>query len=190
VGWHRQDNPTKEVVTPNMDALVKDGIELDRHYVHMMQVMPPNGKEQCLYASFLNSVVAAVVTAFLKQSPGAAAAAAIVLLPARCIAAVCKDVLIICLSAAVIFVLANSRCRCCVITPGSNACASHSRAHTHTCIHRCTPTRTSLQSGRLPVHVQLSLAGPCSPKAGMTRNMTAFPQHLARAGYASHHVGK
>ena len=90
-GWHRTpEGSDKEVVTPNMDGLVKEGIELERHYVHMM----------------------------------------------------------------------------------------------------CTPTRTSFQSGRLPVHVQLSLAGPCSPKAGMTRNMTAFPQHLSRAGYTSHQIGK
>lgn len=39
-GWHRGDGGglpvTKEVVTPTMDALVKEGIELNRHYVHMM----------------------------------------------------------------------------------------------------------------------------------------------------------
>ena len=34
-GWHRAE-PTPEVVTPNMDALVKSGIEFNRHYVHMM----------------------------------------------------------------------------------------------------------------------------------------------------------
>ena len=34
-GWHRAA-PTPEVVTPTMDALVKEGVELNRHYVHMM----------------------------------------------------------------------------------------------------------------------------------------------------------
>jgi arylsulfatase B len=34
-GWHRAI-PSKEVLTPTMDALVKSGIELNRHYVHMM----------------------------------------------------------------------------------------------------------------------------------------------------------
>ena len=32
VGYHR-DPPTKEVSTPNIDSLVKDGLELDQHYV-------------------------------------------------------------------------------------------------------------------------------------------------------------
>jgi arylsulfatase B len=87
-GWHSRGDP--EVVTPNMDALVSAGIELDRHYVHMM----------------------------------------------------------------------------------------------------CTPSRTSFQSGRLPVHVQLNLGDPCSSATGMPRNMTAIPAHLKQAGYATHLVGK
>lgn len=31
VGYHR-DLPTKEVVTPNIDNLVREGLELDQHY--------------------------------------------------------------------------------------------------------------------------------------------------------------
>ena len=31
VGYHRNP-PTREVVTPNFDSLVKDGLELDQHY--------------------------------------------------------------------------------------------------------------------------------------------------------------
>jgi len=33
VGFHRKEDPTNEVQTPNIDQLVADGIELDRHYV-------------------------------------------------------------------------------------------------------------------------------------------------------------
>ena len=33
VGYHR-DPPTKEVVTPNIDDLVKNGLELDQHYAY------------------------------------------------------------------------------------------------------------------------------------------------------------
>ena len=39
VGYHR-DPPTKEVVTPNIDGLVKEGLELDQHYVY--QVCSPS----------------------------------------------------------------------------------------------------------------------------------------------------
>jgi hypothetical protein len=35
VGYHR-DKPTPEIVTPTIDALVQNGIDFNRHYVHMM----------------------------------------------------------------------------------------------------------------------------------------------------------
>lgn len=35
VGFHR-DDASKEVQTPNMDALVSEGVQLTRHYVHHM----------------------------------------------------------------------------------------------------------------------------------------------------------
>eukprot|EP00048_Salpingoeca_helianthica_P005368 m.87064 g.87064 ORF g.87064 m.87064 type:complete len:531 (-) comp13577_c0_seq2:23-1615(-) len=89
VGFHRTDG-SKEVQTPNMDALVKQGVLLNRHYVHMM----------------------------------------------------------------------------------------------------CTPSRSSFQSGRLPVHVQLTLAGPCCAQSGIPRNMTTIAAKMASAGYDTHFVGK
>jgi arylsulfatase I/J len=89
VGWHREE-ATKEVQTPVMDALVKQGVEFNRHYVHMT----------------------------------------------------------------------------------------------------CTPTRSALQSGRLPVHVLTQLASPCDANGPIPRNMTGLAAHLKRAGYATHHVGK
>jgi len=89
VGFNR-DNPTKEVVTPTLDALVASGIHLRRQYVHPM----------------------------------------------------------------------------------------------------CTPTRTSVQSGRLPVHVSTKLLTPENPNCGIPRNMTGFAQKLKEAGYRTHQVGK
>lgn len=89
VGYHRSVK-TKEVQTPTIDSLVKNGIELNRHYVHMM----------------------------------------------------------------------------------------------------CTPTRSSFQSGRLPVHVLTQLAGPCDENGAIPRNMTGIAAKLKKAGYATHQVGK
>jgi len=89
VGYHR-DVPTKEVQTPFIDGLVKEGVELNRHYVHMT----------------------------------------------------------------------------------------------------CTPSRASLQSGRLPVHVLTELCGPCDENGAIPRNMTGIAAVLKRAGYETHQVGK
>ena len=54
----------------------------------------------------------------------------------------------------------------------------------------CTPSRSALQSGRLPVHVITELAGPCDRLGAIPRNMTGLAHQLKRAGYATHQVGK
>ena len=97
VGYHRNP-PTKEVVTPNIDSLVKEGLELDQHYVYQF----------------------------------------------------------------------------------------------------CSPSRSCLMSGRLPIHVNdLNLdpdvhnpRDPVSGFAGIPRNMTGLATKLKQAGYATHQVGK
>ena len=97
VGYHR-DPPTKEVVTPNIDSLVKNGLELDQHYAFKF----------------------------------------------------------------------------------------------------CSPSRSSLMSGRLPIHVNdLNLApnvynpkDPVSGYAAIPRNMTGIATKMKAAGYATHQVGK
>lgn len=52
----------------------------------------------------------------------------------------------------------------------------------------CTGTRTALQSGRFPVHVQTSLKNPEDPSSGMPRNWTGLAEHMS--SYATHYVGK
>ena len=97
VGYHR-DPPTREVDTPNMDSLVKEGLELDQHYVYRY----------------------------------------------------------------------------------------------------CSPSRSALISGRLPIHVNdknLKIGNynpndPVSGYAGIPRNMTGIAIKLKEAGYATHMVGK
>lgn len=62
----------------------------------------------------------------------------------------------------------------------------------------CAPSRSALQSGRLPTHVELSNqhmgmfnpSDPVSGFGGIPRNMTGMAQVLKAAGYATHHVGK
>jgi arylsulfatase I/J len=54
----------------------------------------------------------------------------------------------------------------------------------------CTPSRSAFMSGRLPVHVQVTLANPDVQNAGMPVNMTSLPQRLALAGYDSFIAGK
>ena len=97
VGYHR-DPQTKEVVTPNIDGLVKEGLELDQHYVYKF----------------------------------------------------------------------------------------------------CSPSRSCLMSGRLPIHVNDQNAAPniynpddpVSGFAGIPRKMTGLAAKLKNAGYATHQVGK
>ena len=62
----------------------------------------------------------------------------------------------------------------------------------------CSPTRSSLQSGRLPTHVNIKnlepdVRNPADPVAGFAaipRNMTGIATKMRAAGYATHQVGK
>ena len=54
----------------------------------------------------------------------------------------------------------------------------------------CTPTRSSFQSGRLPVHVTIQLKNPDNPSCGIPRNMTGIATKMKQAGYNTHIVGK
>eukprot|EP01084_Bolivina_argentea_P160629 279692_1 len=54
----------------------------------------------------------------------------------------------------------------------------------------CTPTRSSFQTGRLPVHVTIKLKNPDNPACGIPRNMTGIGTKMKQAGYNTHIVGK
>ena len=54
----------------------------------------------------------------------------------------------------------------------------------------CTPSRSAFLTGRLPVHVQQTLANPDVQNSGIPRNMTALPARLKEAGYNSVVAGK
>jgi arylsulfatase I/J len=61
----------------------------------------------------------------------------------------------------------------------------------HYAYKTCTPSRSSLQSGRLPVHVTEQLKVPDDPTAGVPYNYTTVSEVLtAHSNYTSHFVGK
>lgn len=78
-----------------------------------------------------------------------------------------------------------------VKTPHLDALVSEGVRLTRHYVHRfCTPSRTSLQSGRLPVHVNTGLGNPCSDDTGIPQNMTGLAEHLKAAGYVTAMAGK
>ena len=79
-----------------------------------------------------------------------------------------------------------------IVTPNMDRLALIEGLHLqrHYVHFTCTPTRSSFQSGRLPVHVQLTLANPDEPNAGIPRNMTGIAEKLKGGGYETHMVGK
>ena len=64
--------------------------------------------------------------------------------------------------------------------------------------HMCSPSRSSLMSGRLPMHVNVVNDDPTiynasestGTGAGIPRNMTGLASKLKSAGFATHMVGK
>ena len=56
----------------------------------------------------------------------------------------------------------------------------------------CSPTRSSLMSGRYPYHLRATRCNliPASVPEGLHLDYELLPKTLAKAGYVSHHVGK
>jgi arylsulfatase I/J len=86
-----------------------------------------------------------------------------------------------------------------VDTPNFNALIKQGLELDRNYVHKfCSPTRSSIQSGRLPVHVNLvngdptisNKNDPISGWAGIPRNMTGMAQLLKNAQYRTHLVGK
>lgn len=77
------------------------------------------------------------------------------------------------------------------VTPTLDALVAQGvRLERHYVHYTCTPTRSSIHSGRLPVHVTTKLSSPPAPNAGIPRNYTGMAEVLRRAGYAAHFMGK
>eukprot|EP00040_Diaphanoeca_grandis_P044585 m.12819 g.12819 ORF g.12819 m.12819 type:complete len:654 (+) comp9463_c0_seq1:180-2141(+) len=54
----------------------------------------------------------------------------------------------------------------------------------------CSPTRSSLNSGRLPIHVNQENHPPEYPGGGVPLGMTMIAEKFASAGYLTHQIGK
>jgi len=54
----------------------------------------------------------------------------------------------------------------------------------------CSPSRSSVMTGRLPIHVNIYNDDPSMPGAGVPLEMTMIPEKLKEAGYISHMIGK
>ncbi|CAJ1416890.1 unnamed protein product [Effrenium voratum] len=78
-----------------------------------------------------------------------------------------------------------------VVTPNLDSLAAsgiHLKRHY---VHKvCTPSRTSLQSGRLPVHVNPELGNACADNTGIPYNMTGLAEKMKQGGYKTHFAGK
>ena len=76
------------------------------------------------------------------------------------------------------------------MTPNLNELVAAGVHLTRHYVHQyCTPTRTSVQSGRLPVHVSTGLGSPCDDSTGISQNMTGFAERLKEAGYTTAFAG-
>lgn len=68
----------------------------------------------------------------------------------------------------------------------------------HYTYHYCSPSRSTLQSGRLAVHVnygfddpmRVNLKDPVSGMSGIPRNMTGLAEKMRAGGYRAHMTGK
>ena len=86
-----------------------------------------------------------------------------------------------------------------IVTPNLNQLAMNEGLilHRHYTHYVCSPSRSSLQSGRLPCHVTVEgppgseegLANP-NPVGGIPQNMTTIAVKMKLANYSTHMVGK
>jgi len=54
----------------------------------------------------------------------------------------------------------------------------------------CSPSRSSVMTGRLPIHVNIYNDDPTKPGQGVDPGFTMIPKKLKEAGYISHMLGK
>ena len=78
-----------------------------------------------------------------------------------------------------------------LITPHTDALLKEGLKLMHHFVYKfCSPTRSSLLSGRLPVHVNQENSATEQPLAGIPIEMTIWSVLLQKAGYKTAHIGK
>ena len=79
-----------------------------------------------------------------------------------------------------------------VVTPNMNTLIKEEAIELdrHYVFFYCSPTRSSLMTGRYPMHVTEDNAFPCTVVGAVPTEMTMIPAKLKTKGYTSHHIGK
>eukprot|EP00051_Salpingoeca_urceolata_P006975 m.92254 g.92254 ORF g.92254 m.92254 type:complete len:519 (-) comp15063_c0_seq2:211-1767(-) len=79
-----------------------------------------------------------------------------------------------------------------VVTPNMDALVRSEAIELdrHYVFFYCSPTRSSLMSGRLPMHVTENNNYACTVQGAAPVNMTLLPAKLKTVGYKTHHIGK
>lgn len=79
-----------------------------------------------------------------------------------------------------------------VVTPNMDSLVENDAVELdrHYVFFYCSPTRSSLLSGRYPAHVSEDNGNACTLEGAVPRNMTTIASKLQRAGWKTHQIGK
>ena len=78
-----------------------------------------------------------------------------------------------------------------IVTPNMDyLCANGLELNRHYVHYVCSPTRSSVQSGRLPVHVNIGNVPVIgNPVSGVPPNYTCIAERIKPQGYTTHFIG-
>ena len=181
VGYHRNGTYKADVNTPTIDGLVKEGVELNRHYVVRLVLSLLQPRVSFSPFSFHDAREAAQATPLRDQDPTPLQLPTALFSP-------CPS----CSTSSLPLVAHDVHAHARVLPVWPSACARPPGAFLH------GACQADLASAALPVspfpqpvcrsHCQ-GLASPCQPDV-MPRNMTGIAEHMKAGGYATHFVGK
>ena len=160
VGYHRPPNlPADQLSTPNIDALAAAGVELDRVLLHCTALHTWLLKKVYLACPVTISAISLALSLLPFRAPALAFSLA---LHTRLL-----------FSREEADVRAHSR---------NDVITGDAKHYTY---KFCSPSRSSLMTGRLPFHVNIYNDPPTMPGQGVPTNMTMLPLKLKQSGSAN-----